>query len=200
MATDNERQDEVARRLDSALAKYATVEPRSGLEERVLANLRAEQARVRDRVWWRWSVMAAVAAVIVVTIALALKSGRPSQPTVSRHAPANLQAPNEGPRIVSEENGNGGRPHSQVKGATQRITVRRSQPKTVIASNPRLDQFPSPQPLSEQEKILANYVERYPDHAALIAQARTEALRKDRIEELRDAAAGSEQDSQHQDR
>ena len=44
----NRKQDEFDRMLDAALAKYAAVEPRTGLEERVLANLRAEQARVPD--------------------------------------------------------------------------------------------------------------------------------------------------------
>jgi len=34
--------------FDDALAKYARVEPRAGLEERILANLRAEQARVTN--------------------------------------------------------------------------------------------------------------------------------------------------------
>jgi hypothetical protein len=54
----------------------------------------------------------------------------------------------------------------------------------VIAASPKLDQFPSPQPLSKQEKILANYVTEYPEHAALIAEARMEMLRRDQEEEL----------------
>jgi hypothetical protein len=52
-----------------------------------------------------------------------------------------------------------------------------------------LDHFPSPRPLSEQEKILQDYVARYPGHAALIAQARAEALRQDLAEEMKDASA-----------
>jgi hypothetical protein len=46
----------------------------------------------------------------------------------------------------------------------------------VATDNPKLDQFPSPQPLTEQERILASYVALDPEHAALIAEARTEAL------------------------
>jgi hypothetical protein len=198
--TDNDKQDDLDRILDGALLKYAAVEPSVGLEERVLAQMRAERARDRDRTWWRWSVMAAAAAIVVVAIALALQWGGPLHPQVAHHAPSNLQVPNEIPRIISNENGNGVRVRKQGKDATYRITARRSQPQVIIASNPRLDQFPSPQPLSEQEKILASYVARYPENAALIAQARTEALRKDRLEEMRDAAAGNEQDSEHQDR
>jgi hypothetical protein len=48
---------------------------------------------------------------------------------------------------------------------------------------PKLDQFPSPQPLSEQEKILAAYVAKYPEDALLLAQARAEALRRDALED-----------------
>jgi hypothetical protein len=200
MSTDKDKQDELDRMIDGALLKYAAVEPRVGLEERVLTQMRAERARDRDRTWWRWSVMAAAAAIVIVAIALAWQWGRPLHPQVANHAPNNLQVPNEIPRIISNENGNGVRVGKQGKHATHRVTSLRSQPKVIVASNPKLDQFPSPQPLSEQEKMLANYVARYPENAALIAEARTEALRKNRLEEMRDTAAGNEQDSQHQDR
>jgi hypothetical protein len=62
----------------------------------------------------------------------------------------------------------------------------------VVASGPKLDQFPSPRPLSEQEKILESYVTKYPKHAALIAQARAEALRQDLAEEMTDASAAKD--------
>jgi hypothetical protein len=46
--------------------------------------------------------------------------------------------------------------------------------------------------LSEQEKILESYVANYPEHAALIAQAREDALRRDMAEEMKDAAAAKD--------
>jgi hypothetical protein len=58
-----------------------------------------------------------------------------------------------------------------------------TRPVAVSNAHPKLDQFPSPQPLSEQEKILASYVQEYPENAVLLARARTEALRKDQLEE-----------------
>ena len=51
-----------------------------------------------------------------------------------------------------------------------------------MASSPRMPEFPSPAPLTEQEKILAQYVAKYPEHAALIAEARTEELHRDEEE------------------
>jgi hypothetical protein len=67
-----------------------------------------------------------------------------------------------------------------------RSAVRRAQTATVVSAaavQPKLDQFPSPRPLSEQEQILVNYVAKYPETAALIAQARTEEREKEREEE-----------------
>jgi hypothetical protein len=199
----NGKQDELDRILDAALEKYAAAEPREGLEGRVLANLRAERARVLDRAWWRWGVMAALAAIVIVAVTFAWRSGKPSHPVVANRPSATRSAPKEGRQVVS--NGDEKEVRPQKRSARRSISVRRSQLKDVIAANrelgppkmslPKLDQFPSPHPLSEQEKILANYIAQYPEHAALIAQARTEALRRDRAEEMRDAA-GNEPDSQ----
>jgi len=52
----------------------------------------------------------------------------------------------------------------------------------VAAVNPKLDQFPSPQPLTEQEKILASYVARFHAQAVLIARVANEEIQQDRAE------------------
>jgi len=74
------------------------------------------------------------------------------------------------------------------KESAQRSPANRPIRDLVVASTPKLEQFPSPQPLSEQEQILMSYVAKYPEKAALIAQARAEALQRDREEELAEAA------------
>jgi len=185
----NGKQDEFDRMLDAALAKYAAVEPRTGLEERVLASLRAEQARVPDHAWWRWSAMAAVAAAIVVAVALSLRSDKPSHPVVANHPPTPIQARKErGTEIISIGQGSGSRP---ARPSTERKPeMRPSPPEGVIARAPKLEQFPSPQPLSEQEKLLQNYVAENPEQAVLLARARTEALRQDQLEEMNSFPSG----------
>jgi hypothetical protein len=60
-----------------------------------------------------------------------------------------------------------------------------------MARPPKLDQFPSPQPLSEQEKILQSYVAENPEQAVLLARSRTEALRQDQLEEMNSFPAGA---------
>jgi hypothetical protein len=197
MAT--EKQDELDRILDAALQKYLATEPREGLEGRVLANLRSARGVVTDHVWWRRSVMAAVATIIVVALALVWRSDQQSHPTVATHPSSAQSEPKENPQTVA----NGGKEvHPQKRSARPSTHVHKSRPDFAIAASPKpgspkLEEFPSPHPLSAQEKILVNYVTQYPQHAALIAQARTEALHRDKTEEMR-AAAGNEQDSQQQ--
>jgi len=43
-----------------------------------------------------------------------------------------------------------------------------------MAAEDRLDRFPSPQPLSEQELALARYVSEFPQEATLIARTQAE--------------------------
>jgi hypothetical protein len=166
----NQKPDELDRILDTALARYASVEPREGLEQRVLANLRAEPP-IPERAWWRWGVVAAVAAAIVITVALASRSSRPSHPAMANHPSATTNAPNEGPQIVSNREENGVRVHPQARGPAGKTTRPRAPMPVMLAAQPKLDQFPSLQPLSEQEQVLARYVSQFPQEAALIARA-----------------------------
>ena len=61
--------------LDKALARYAAIEPRMGLEDRVLANLRAEPKLAPPHAWWRWTAVAALAAVLLVAFTFVWRSG-----------------------------------------------------------------------------------------------------------------------------
>src|SRR5215470_17593335 len=84
--------DPLDRMLDAALAKYAAVEPRPGLEERIFANLRTGPARPASRAWWPWS-FAGAALAIIVALALAWRSSRPSHPLIVQHSPIIIETP-----------------------------------------------------------------------------------------------------------
>jgi hypothetical protein len=180
------------RELSGALAKYASAEPRVGLEERVLANLQAELAKAPTHAWWRWSTAAAVAAAVaIVLIALAWRSNGPSRPAIANH-PSPAQGENAaGIQVVTVTNDSERRASLQDSKPARRQTAHSAR-QTVAVAPPRLDQFPSPQPLNEQEKILARYVAQFPEHAVLVARARTEALRQDREDEMREASGRNE--------
>jgi hypothetical protein len=176
------------RELDAALANYAAAEPRPGLEDRVLANLRAERPRVTDRAWWRWSVASALAVIVIMTLALAWRSGKPSHPVVADHSTSAAQTTKEpATQVVSNDSANDVRP--QASDPAKRRATRSVRREAVAAATPKLDQFPSPQPLSEQERILQSYVAAYPEEAVLIARARSEALQRD-LEEMKALASG----------
>jgi hypothetical protein len=191
---------EVDRVLDAALAKYAAVEPRAGLEARILTNLRAKQTRTPNHFWWRWRLAAAVIAILVVALSLAWRSGKPAHPD------ATVQASPQSSSTQLASNRGGGQVREDrllpQKHLVQRAAVHLSRPEAVGAAVPKLDQFPSPRPLSEQEKLLRSYVAEDPEQAVLIARARSEALRQDQLEEIRAFQSGnhdwdSEQDNRH---
>ena len=87
MRKDDRKQlpEEFARELlDAALANCRVAEPRDGLEERVLVNLR-QQARVAPAVSWSWApVMIAAAAVLMFLAAdHLLNPAAVSEPAIS---------------------------------------------------------------------------------------------------------------------
>src|SRR3954468_24420124 len=175
MQPQNENQnssgDELDRLLDAALKQYAPVQPREGLEGRILARLRSETTERTSRAW-RWSTSATAVAGFTVIITIAsLTHVRPQpraaqQPSVTVPGPK-LAASSEATKVIQ-------RPKRRMHALND------SQVAKVL---PKLDQFPSPQPLSEQERLLASYVAVYPKQAALLAKVRTEELERERIEE-----------------
>src|SRR3982074_3489028 len=60
--------DALDRELDAALAQRGAVEPRAGLEQRVLTNLQAEREKIASRTWWRRPVTVTVAAAATITV------------------------------------------------------------------------------------------------------------------------------------
>jgi hypothetical protein len=179
------------RELDLVLAKYASIEPRAGLEQRVLAHLRAERQPVLQLWSWRRTTVAAVLIVIVAAV-LSWRSGKPGPSTTMRRPPRTASSITPGEQVSASAGAekNGSRPSTLLR----RPAVRRAEPAVVVSAaaavRPKLDQFPSPRPLSEQEQLLANYVAEYPETAALIAQLRTEEREKEREEEAGANATG----------
>ena len=186
------KHDELDSTLDTALAQYAAVEPRAGLEDRVLANLRAGSARAAERWWWRWSIASAavaIAAVLIVATTLAWRSGTRRAPLIAHHPSTRGASMKETGQVASNRGENGD--HQPAPGPTTRLVMHHAHAMIVASAPPKRDRFPSPQPLSEQEKILASYVEKYPEEAVLLARARTEAVRQDQLEEMKAFPSGS---------
>ncbi|MFI5118046.1 MAG: hypothetical protein ACHP8B_15250 [Terriglobales bacterium] len=176
------RAREVDEWLESALRQYGRAEPRAGLESRVLASLQVERTRTAapKRWWWAVGTVTALAAMVVtVWVWQSRREARPASTagiTNTTHHEVVTTHPAEG---------------YSAKQVTTRRLARGLIRNAAVAASPKMEQFPSPQPLSDQERILMSYVARNPENAALVAQARAEALQRDREEEEAEAAKGN---------
>jgi hypothetical protein len=184
-ANGQDEADELDRALDAALVKYAAVEPRAGLEERILASLRAEPTRDSRHMWLRWSLATALALAVVIAVALGWRSAKPGQQRIAKHPPAVQPSSKLPPPILAAnapKNGHILAPHRRIAHTSQPALV------AAAAANPKLDVFPSPQPLSEQEKMALDYVREFPEEATLMARAQTNLARREELEKMQPAA------------
>jgi hypothetical protein len=150
--------------LERALKRRGTAEPRPGLENRILAGLKGERERITISIWsWR-PVWVSLAVILVVGVIVSL-----------RRSPENIGS-------ISTIHISG----TVVSKSPEHVAAvaRKSRTRSILKSNtgPRLEQFPSPQPLSQQEKILARYIQQFPREAVLVAQAQTQLTKQEMIE------------------
>lgn len=192
MAQENHNHDCYAERdsreLNAALANYSAVEARPGLENRILSNLQAKREQVFTPSPSRWTLsLAAVifAAVVIIVAGLAWRQRTSRTPATAHYS--TIAAP-----VVAESARSGQQNavafvmEKSVSPSLKSAAKPAADPfktASVAEAHPKLDQFPSPQPLSEQEKILVSYIENDPERAVLLARARTEELRNDESEE-----------------
>ncbi len=162
--------DDLDRALDAALSNYAVVEPRAGLAGRILANLHTQPMAARQA-WWRWGLIGALAAIVIVAMTLAWKTGRSAHAPIANHAtttrqirgPANPQAIASSEHLVGSPAPRA--PHNAIA-----LRKPASRAQALADADPKLNVFPSPQPLSEEELALARYVRNFPRDARLVAQ------------------------------
>jgi hypothetical protein len=157
--------------LDGAVRHYGNVEPRAGLEGRVLARLAAEAIRRQNRAWWMWAVGGASIALLAVGIWIGIGRHKPNTPEVAVR-------PNV-PEEAAQRTAAVKKPAELQKPLGNRVRPRRSEPViTARNAEPRLAQFPSPRSISEQEMMLVEYVDQYPQEAILIAKEQDEFQKK----------------------
>jgi len=201
-----EKDHDLDRWLDHALVRYGDVEPRPGLESRISARLAIKQREVqRDeqrevvRGLRGWAVIAFGAALMLALATFWVSRAAPGRSIESPVAHLATPAqPGETPAPTgraSDENADSRQGKRLLNPVHTNLSKRRpasaSESRPTPRPAPKLDHFPSPQPLNEQEQILTSYVADYPEHAALVAQARAEALLRDRKEEEEEAARGA---------
>lgn len=168
MALDNQKHLS-DRWLDAAIKQYGDIEPDSGLEQRILRSLTTQPER--NKLQQRWLVFATAAAIVLIVGGVCIHK---AQHTLGRIATNNPQIKGaEVPRTLPAIS-------AAVPANSTKKRVRHSSAIAVTeaAAQSWPEQFPSPQPLSEQEQLLAKYVREQPRQAQLVARARAELLRQ----------------------
>lgn len=183
--------------VDAALVQYAAAEPRAGLADRILANLREEQRRAEEHSRWRWPTIAAVAAMLVIALSLAWQSSRSTLDITAQRSAITGQSDQQAhlPVVANDTAASNHRapPATAKRTSPTMHRVRRSRGLVKLA--PRLAQFPSPRPLSKQEELLVNFVQEFPQEAVLIARAQAESEKKLQ-QSSKDQASGTNADQQ----
>jgi len=170
MELDDKNRDRLDRWLDGALRQYGNVEPRVGLERRILANLEfATPDRISSRGWWWVFATAAMMACIAAAVWIRVDLHHATKKAVEIVNPANFGFRTKGSQSAQPQ---------VAKTAAHR--ARRSAPRLNIAAagEPRMEQFPSERPLSEQEQMLSRYVKEFPQQAVLVARAQAESQKE----------------------
>ncbi len=166
---DKERDSFLDELLEASLARYRSAEPRLGFEQRLLANLRAS-AQAAPRFRWGWLALGAAAAALAMMVVgfYLARRPKPSPPAVSVVAPGPEPA-----RVVSPIVGV--KPPGALTGQRRPAPgqVRRTPPTFEVAT-PRRDQFPSPAPLSAEEKLLLRFLKEAPEPVLMALRAENE--------------------------
>ena len=145
--------------LDALLASYSDVQPRPGLETKVVAQLREHASQKRAWLWpWNW-VWAGAATAALATLIFIVRLERPVEPPQ--------------PLVIHADWSLLHQPGSAVE-QTPQVVKRTVQPHhremVVVAADTRPDVFPTPAPLSDQEKLLLRYLARTARHE-IVAQS-----------------------------
>jgi len=171
----SQHEDRLDRWLNTALRQHGNGEPRVGLEGRVIANLNSIQSRpsVRERRIWVLAASTAVAIIAISSVWFASQSKQNQQRNARNETVMHSldtrgsaeRTPMVSLRTQKESGHKGRRP-------TRQIVPNGWDPE--LASEPRLEQFPSPRPLSHEEGLLQAFIRNSPQQAVLVAQAQAE--------------------------
>jgi len=147
--------------LNKAMQQFGESNPRPGIESRVLANVGA-QRRAHMYQGWAWAL---TGVAITIFSALFLWHGL-ERPDLHKHD-------DEPVARASQDSGIEQRtqvPPPISQNPTARVRKRLRSVITEHGGGPRLEQFPSPRPLSPQELAALRYAGQYPQEAVLVAK------------------------------
>jgi hypothetical protein len=180
---DQEKDKRMDEMLDSLLANYSSAEPRQGLETRILANLRESASSEASHGWWnfKWLWTGVVAAAIIIAAVLI---GKRQHVTPLTNVLVKTTQPVPQPKIRPSVPASGGKIAHILRRVRSAPTLQKN---ATLALSQRPAVFPTPTPLSEQEKLLLSYLagtpreeviaQSHPDEPRVVGdQDQTEAI------------------------
>jgi hypothetical protein len=151
-------QDELDKLIDNALATYSAAEPLAGLDQRVLNRVRERRTR------WPW-LLAIPAVAAAILVAVQIRKADPVPVATFKleavHTPASRTPPPEPSRDLSLD-------RKGVVGPHGHRVVSKSAPA------PKRRLFPTLSPLTEQERLLVQLAQSYPQELLIRSADRIE--------------------------
>lgn len=162
--------------LDSALAQQRRAEPRAGFEGRILERVRVAR-RMRAGSRKRWLVVPTVAAAAAVLIAAIYLARRPHSPAVQTPQARNAVSAPEPSETLTANSGTTPKPAIATTVVEPRRTVHRERKTTHrVEAHHWPSQFPTPAPLTPEEKALVQYVRETPPQVLAASLSRAQSL------------------------
>jgi hypothetical protein len=157
----NDKERFVDELLNSALARRQGAEPRAGLESRILERVHTAGERSARRALW---ISCAATAAAVVMLAVIYMSRRPqgASAIVASHAAIPVLAPPPERSMAANSEPVSKSGTSEIAVQPRRTARREARPRQRIATHRWPSQFPTPAPLSPEEKALVRYVQETP--------------------------------------
>jgi hypothetical protein len=169
--SERENQQDINGLIDSLLAEYSNVDARPGMETRILATLRAESSAQPGRLgWWRWILAGAGALAVTVAVFGIYISipPLPAPPKISAVGPPRLPGPPARSGVIAAATH---RTLTRPRGTVQ--TQRGDERVAASVESVRQEVFPTPTPLSDQERLLFRYLASTPQRE-IIAQSHSD--------------------------
>lgn len=171
--------DDLDKLLQEGLESYCDAEPLAGLEERVLRHVRDRRTVLRWT-WFGWAAATACTCLVLMVVFELARDGYrqagslrstiataplSSEPRVDRGTAAEKATPHLSNEVAANV------PERQVVHAhSARAMVslaRKAKPEEL----PKLEVFPTPHPLSPEERALVEFVNQHPKEAAQLVDA-----------------------------
>ena len=168
---EKDKQMQMDEMLDSLLASYSSVEPRPGLETRILANLRNDESRAVSHGWWNFKWLWAGAVVAAIIMAAVLINGWRRQ----RVEPPTNTVVQSGKPVPTQPVVQNSSPATATVVPRHRKTLAPRPPQNAtLALSERPQIFPTPVPLSEQERLMFTYLENTPREVVVAQMPRND--------------------------